>query len=366
MDMLDDSSASSGLLAWLNAAALPHLERLLLDNGIDADVLSSLTEPDLEKLGLSMGDRKRFMRALSASTAQTDVGLINVAQAGELRQLTIMFCDLVDSTTLCENLTPEQWREVVLAYQRAAVAVIQREGGAVAQYLGDGLLVYFGYPRALEDAAVRAMRAALDMVHAIAHLQISVGLGQTISLKSRVGIDTGTVVIGDMGAGARREQLALGDAPNLAARLQALARPNTVMISDATRKLAGGHFTYEDQGVHTLRGVREPRQVWRVSGEVIINSRFDANTGAGLSPLVGRTQELALLLDRWQAALQGQGQVVLLSGEPGIGKSRMVKELRDRRVEPLVAAMCASPCPQCLFSGDRGTGAALELHPRHA
>ncbi|MGC4059692.1 MAG: adenylate/guanylate cyclase domain-containing protein [Aquabacterium sp.] len=335
------------LSAWLEANGLSRLEPLLRDNGIAEDVLTSLSEPDLEKLGLSMGDRKRMMRAIEALTqAVSESGAAQGPASGEqvgpaahnaaaqrhteLRQLTIMFCDLVDATALCARLTPEQWRQVVLAYQQAAVDVITRCGGAVAQYLGDGLLVYFGYPQAQEDAAVRAVHAGIELVKAVSALDIAVGGHESVQLRLRIGIDTGMVVIGDIGAGARREQLALGDTPNIAARLQGLARPDTVVITDPTRRLTAGGFTYEDQGVHLLKGVSGPRQVWRVTGVSDTATRFDANTGAQLSPLVGRVQELGLLAERWQATLQGQGQVVLLSGEPGIGKSRMLKELRDR------------------------------------
>ena len=319
---------------WLAAVGLARLEPLLRENGIAEDVLSSLTEVDLEKLGLTLGDRKRLMRAISdldqlphlaAPSSQT------VAPAHtELRQLTIMFCDLVDATALCARLTPEQWREVLLAYQQSAVAVITRCGGTVAQYLGDGVLVYFGYPLALEDAAARAAHAGLALIKAIAALDIQVAGQGAVQLQLRIGIDTGKVVIGDIGSGPRREQLALGDTPNIAARLQGLARPNTVVISDLTRKLTAGSFLYEDQGSHALKGVSGLRQVWRVMGVSDCATRFDASNGDQGSPMVGRVHELGLLTERWQAALQGQGQVVLLSGEPGIGKSRMLKELRDR------------------------------------
>lgn len=320
---------------WLDAIGLSRLEPLLLENGIAEDVITSLTEADLEKLGLTMGDRKRLMRAINdlmpgAGASQPG----QVAEAAkphtELRQLTIMFCDLVDATALCARLSPEQWRQVVLAYQQAAVAVITRCGGTVAQYLGDGLLVYFGYPQAQEDAAVRAVHAGLELVGRIAELDIAVDGKEHVRLQLRIGIDTGRVVIGDIGAGPRREQLALGDTPNIAARLQALAKANTVLITDQTRRLTAGSFTYEDQGVHALKGVTDPRQVWRVMGVSDTLSRFDAASGEQLSPLVGRVQEMSLLMDRWQTVLQGQGQVVLLSGEPGIGKSRMLKELCDR------------------------------------
>lgn len=343
------------LSEWLGAIGLSRLEPLLRDNGIAEDVLTSLTEADLEKLGMSMGDRKRMMRAIgdlvtAASTpalhpnhgdtvqsvlaAEAQAAKEPATQSPELRQLTIMFCDLVDATALCARLSPEQWRQVVLAYQQASVAVISRCGGTVAQYLGDGLLVYFGYPQAQEDAAVRAVHAGLDLVRNVTALEINVEGAEgpeQVRLQVRIGIDTGRVVIGDIGAGPRREQLALGDTPNIAARLQALARANTVLISDQTRRLTAGAFLYDDQGVHSLKGVKGQRQVWQVTGLSEMASRFDATSGGEqLSPLVGRVQEMSLLTERWQTVLQGQGQVVLLSGEPGIGKSRMLKELCDR------------------------------------
>ncbi|MDE2402014.1 MAG: AAA family ATPase [Burkholderiales bacterium] len=311
---------------WLRSIGLHRLEDVLLKNDINLDVLHSLSEPDLDKLGVSMGDRKRLLQAIGTLPH----AVMSAGDGGEVRQLTIMFCDLVDSTALCERLNPEQWREVVLAYQQAASTLIERLGGVIAQYLGDGLLVYFGYPQAHEDAPERAVRAALALVATLNEVRITVSPQETVRLSVRVGIDTGVVVIGSMGAGPRREQLALGDAPNLAARLQTLAAPDTVLISDNTRKLAGGSFQYQDQGQHVLRGVREPRQVWRVMALSGTSSRFEAATGLGLTPLVGRQHELALLMDRWHAASQGLGQVVLLSGEPGIGKSRMLKELHDR------------------------------------
>lgn len=338
----------SALSDWLKSIGLARIERVLTDNDIDEDVIGSLTENDLEKLGVSMGDRKRLLQALGTLHPASLRSAVADATQGELRQLTIMFCDLVDSTSLCERLTPEQWRQLVLQYQQAAAAVIERFGGVIAQYLGDGLLVYFGHPQAQEDAPERAVRTGLALVDTIRGLSVQVlGFHEPLHLAVRIGIHTGLVVIGEIGGGARREQLALGDAPNVAARLQALASPNTVLISDGTRKLAGASFTCEDQGRPPLKGVREPPQVWRVMAVNAATSRFDAATSAGLTPLVGRQHELGLLIERWRDAVQGRGQVVFLSGEPGIGKSRMLKELRDRL-------------------GNAGLGAArLQCSPHH-
>ena len=329
-------SEASALRHWLAEAGVPHLEGLLRAHAIDVDVLGSLSEADLAQIGVPLGDRKRVLQALARRPQA------RAAAEGERRQLTILFADLVDATTLCQSLSPEAWRNVVLAYQQAAVDILQRHGGAVAQYLGDGLLVYFGYPTAREDAAGHAVQAGLELVAAGGALDVDGVRG----LRLRVGIDTGLVVVGDVGAGSHREHLALGDAPHLAARLQALAPAGEVFIGEATRRLAGGRFVCEDQGVHRLKGVREPHQVWRVQGLSRTASRFEAATGARLSPLIGRQQELALLTDCWQRAAQGQGQVVQLSGEAGIGKSRMVGELRQRMGNAGLAALLVQCSPQ--------------------
>jgi class 3 adenylate cyclase/predicted ATPase len=323
----------TALSDWLQSIGLTRVERVLTDNDIDAEVITSITEPDLEKLGVSMGDRKRLLQAIGVLRQQAvqPMAKAGIASQGELRQLTIMFCDLVDSTQLCERLSPEQWQQVVLLYQQTSAAVIERFGGTIAQYLGDGLLVYFGHPQAQEDAPERAVRTGLALVDAIRHLPTQLaGHDEALSWAVRIGIHTGLVVMGEIGGGARREQLALGDTPNLAARLQALAAPNSVVISDSTRKLAGAGLECEDLGRSQLKGVREPRQVWCVKALNRATSRFEAATSAGLTPLVGRAHELGLLVDRWQAVQRGQGQVMVLSGEPGIGKSRLLKELRDR------------------------------------
>ena len=247
----------------------------------------------------------------------------------ERRQLTVMFCDLVDSTMLSGQLDPEDYRDVLRDYQAVCTQVIQRFDGHVAQLLGDGLLVYFGYPQAHEDDAERAIRTGLDMLAAMATLNTRVERDKGIRLAIRVGIHTGLVVVGEMGGGDRQEQLALGEAPNIAARLEGLAAPNTVVISGRTRRLVGGAFDVEDLGVHAIKGLAEPMQVYGVRGESVAESRFEAATATGLTPLVGREEELQLLRRRWEQAKGGEGQVVLLCGEPGIGKSRMVQTVRE-------------------------------------
>jgi class 3 adenylate cyclase/predicted ATPase len=249
---------------------------------------------------------------------------------GERRQLTVLFCDLVDSTALATQLDPEELREVVRAYQSVCAEVIQRFEGYIAQYLGDGLLVYFGYPQAHEDDGQRAVHAALGMVEAMGQLNQRLSQEGGVQLAMRIGIHTGLVVVGEMGGGGRQEQLALGETPNVAARLQGLAAPDTVLISAATQRLVQGLFTCQDLGLHTLRGVVTPMQVFHVLRESEAQSRLDVAVSRGLTPLVGREQEVRLLLERWAQVKDGHGQIVLLSGEAGIGKSRLVEVVKER------------------------------------
>jgi class 3 adenylate cyclase len=247
----------------------------------------------------------------------------------ERRQLTVLFCDLADSTRLSRQLDPEDLREVVLAYQATGVEVIQRFEGHIAQYLGDGLLGYFGYPQAHEDDAQRAIRAALGILNAMGTLNTRLEQHKGIRLAVRIGIHTGPVVVGPMGSGGRHEQLALGETPNLAARLQSLAAPDTVAISDTTYRLVQGYFTCDDLGSHRLKGVEAPLRVYRVVGESAAQSRLDVAGATGLTPLVGREPEVGLLRERWTQVKEGLGQVILLSGEAGIGKSRLVHALGE-------------------------------------
>jgi class 3 adenylate cyclase/predicted ATPase len=248
----------------------------------------------------------------------------------ERRQLTVMFCDLVDSTPLASQLDPEDLREVVRAYQETAATVIQRFDGHIAQYLGDGLLVYFGYPQAHEDDARRAVRTGLGIVEAMGALNARLARHYRVQLAVRIGIHTGVVVVGEMGGGSRQEQLAMGETPNVAARLQGLAAPDTVVISPTTFRLVQGYFTCHALGAHALKGLAAPLQVYRILGESAAQSRLDVAGATGLTPLVGRDAEVALLQERWAHSQDGAGQVVLLRGEAGIGKSRLVEVLRER------------------------------------
>jgi class 3 adenylate cyclase/tetratricopeptide (TPR) repeat protein len=245
----------------------------------------------------------------------------------ERRQLTVMFCDLVGSTALSAKLDPEELREVMRVYQETCTGVIRRYDGHIAQHLGDGLLVYFGYPVAHEDDAQRAVRAGLEIVEMLRTRGLSPLSAQPLQV--RIGIHTGLVVIGEIGSSEKREILALGETPNLAARLQALAEPDTLVISAATQRLVQGLFACQDLGLQDLKGITTPIKVYQVLGESGMQSRFEVAVQAGLTPLVGRDEELALLRRRWRQAQDGEGQVVLLSGEPGIGKSRLVQELKD-------------------------------------
>src|SRR5262245_51532312 len=251
------------------------------------------------------------------------------AAEAERRQLTVLFCDLVDSTVLASQLDPEELREVVRAYQDVCAKVIARFEGHIAQYLGDGLLVYFGYPLAHEDDAQRAVRAGLGMVEAIGQLNTRLTQAQGVQLAVRLGAHTGLVVVGNVGGGTRQEQLALGETPNLAARLQGIAAPNTLVISAATLPLLSGFFTYQSLGTSLLKGLAQPIEVYQVLHESTARSRLDAAGSTGLTPLVGREQEVGLLRERWAQVKEGFGQVVLLSGEAGIGKSRLVQMLKE-------------------------------------
>jgi TOMM system kinase/cyclase fusion protein len=277
------------------------------------------------------------------SVQQTSSFLASPTPEAERRQLTVMFCDLVDSTKLSSRLDPEDYREVVRAYQAACTEVIQRYDGHIAQLLGDGLLVYFGYPQAHEDDAQRAVRTGLGILAAMEDLNKELKRDKGIILAVRLGIHTGLVVVGEMGSTGRQEQLALGETPNVAARIQGLAAPNTLVISDATSRLVQGYFECQDLGAQSLRGVTESMHIYQVLGESGARGRLDVAVTKGLTPLVGRESEVTLLQERWEQAKAGHGQVILLSGEAGIGKSRLVQVLKDYvEAEPHTRWECRS------------------------
>jgi class 3 adenylate cyclase len=296
-------------------------------------VLPELTAEDLKDLGVGMiGHRRLLLNAIAALRAELaavpDVSTSAAPAAGaaaERRQLTVMFCDLVGSTALSARLDPEELREVIGTYHRCVAEAVRRFDGFVAKYMGDGVLVYFGYPRAHEDDAERAVRAGLAVVEAVR------GVAAADPLEVRIGIATGLVVVGDLiGEGAAQEQAVVGETPNLAARLQALAAPGSVVIAPATRRLLGNLFRLQALGRHEVKGLSEPVEAWAVEGVSASEGRFEAARSGRLTGFVGREYELGLLLERWRLAQDGEGQVVLLSGEPGIGKSRILSELRSR------------------------------------
>jgi class 3 adenylate cyclase len=318
------------IAAWLHGLGLEQYASAFRDNEIDERVLQSLTAEDLKDLGVTLvGHRRRLLDAIAALVTDAPTATPRDAPAvanAERRQLTVMFSDLVGSTALSSRLDPEDLREVYAVYRRAVAEVVRNLDGFVAKYMGDGVLAYFGYPRAHEDDAERAVRAGLGVIDAVGRLDV-----KSVRPQVRVGIATGLVIVGDLiGERSAHEQSVVGETPNLAARLQALAEPGTVVIAASTRRLTGGLFDYEDLGAVEIKGFAAPVMAARALHESAAESRFEARHGPGLTPLVGRDEELAMLLRRWQQAKSGEGCVVLLSGEPGIGKSRLAQTLFER------------------------------------
>jgi class 3 adenylate cyclase len=322
------------LADWLRTLGLERYEAAFRENDVDAEVLPTLTADDLKDLGVtSLGHRRRLLQAIAklrddaaspqAVSSTSDHGAST--SAGERRQLTVMFCDLVGSTALSEKLDPEELRSLLHAYRTLCGDVIARYDGFVARYVGDGILTYFGWPSAHEEDAERAVRAALEIVPTVKQAS------STEHLSVRIGIATGPVVVGEAAGAGDQSKLAVGSTPNLAARLQGLAAADQIVIATSTRRLVGNAFELTDLGENDLKGIAEPIHAWRVERALVAESRFDASRGGGtLTPLVGREEELDLLLRRWSQARDGEGQVVLLSGEPGIGKSRILNALRER------------------------------------
>lgn len=330
---------SDRVTRWLEELGLGRYADAFAEQEVAYDDLGDLTDADLKELDIPLGPRKRLLRAieqLDSGPAPKDHLRESSSRQwpksdnAERRQLTVMFCDLADSTELSQRLDPEDLREVNRGYQDACKRAIERYEGYVARYMGDGVLAYFGYPQAHEDDAERAIHAGLRVVDAMTGLNETVGHGQSIALRVRVGIATGPVVVGDLiGEGASQESAVVGETPNLAARLQALACEDSVVIGPGTRDLAGKRFEYDDLGTRQLKGIAEPVRAWRVIAPTSAESRFEVAHGTGLTPLVGREHEIGLLLDRWARAKEGDGQIVLLSGEVGIGKSRITEVLRE-------------------------------------
>ncbi|MGA7334621.1 MAG: adenylate/guanylate cyclase domain-containing protein, partial [Pseudolabrys sp.] len=324
--------AMTDIAEWLASIGLGEYAQRFAENAIDLSVVRDLTEQDLKELGVLLGHRRKMLRAIAeldgVAPAPTETATEPVPRdESERRHLTVMFCDLVGSTALSERLDPEDVWRVTASYQACTGEVIGRYQGMIARYMGDGVLAYFGYPRAQEDDAAQAVRAALALVDAVAALRTN---GDT-SLQVRIGIATGTVVVSELLIDkARAEQAVFGETPNLAARLQTLAEPGTVLICPSTRRLVGGHFDYRDLGPLALKGRAEPVPVWQVLAASGVESRFEAMHKTKLPPLFGREEEIELLLRRWRHATQEEGRVVLLTGEPGIGKSHIALALDER------------------------------------
>ena len=327
------------IVVWLRSLGLGKYEAIFRENDIDEAVLPSLTHENLKELGVaSFGHRVKLLDAIAAlrneasgKAPSVDAATTSSAPSArpedraERRHVTVMFSDLVGSTALSARMDPEDLREVISAYQKCVSETVSRFGGFVAKYMGDGVLIYFGYPEAHEDDAERSVRAGLELVAAVSHLKTHA------ALQTRVGIATGLVVVGDLiGSGASQEQAIVGETPNLAARLQGVAEPNMVVIADGTRRLLGNVFELDDLGAKELKGIAGPVRAWSALRTSSAEGRFEALHATGLTALVGRQEELELLLRRWSKAKSGEGQVVLLSGEPGIGKSRLTAALLER------------------------------------
>jgi class 3 adenylate cyclase/predicted ATPase len=323
---------------WLKQLGIPEYTQRFAENDIDFDILTELIDQDLEKIGItSLGHRRRLLRAIAAlKEVKKITPAVAIATApplsrravdtAERRQITVMFSDLVDSTKLSARMDPEDLRELISTYYRCVGEAVRRFGGFVARYSGDGVLVYFGYPEAHEDDAERAVRAGLEVIAALSAIKTSP------SLQTRVGIATGLVVVGDlMGPGEPPESGIVGETPNLAARLQGIAEPNMVVIAEKTRRLIGDLFELRDLGTKELKGITEPVRVWMALRASTFESRFEAlHPSAGVTGLVGREKDTELLMRCWSRTKSGEGQVVLISGEPGIGKSRLTAALLER------------------------------------
>ncbi|MCB9948047.1 MAG: AAA family ATPase [Rhodospirillaceae bacterium] len=340
-------SAPIDIDAWLAGLGLGEYAAAFREHAIDAQVLGGLTDDDLREIGVTKVGHRRRLRTAITELTQTPVAVTAAApgplpaagraaarpadEAGvvgeaERRTLTVLICDLVGSTAMAAQLDPEETREVIRRFHETCTEAIVRFGGHVARYVGDAAIAYFGYPQAHENEAERAVRAGIAVVDAVRRLPSSLGWPPEV----RVGIATGLVVVGDLvGEGAAQERAAVGDTPNLASRLQMMAEPDQILISAMTRRLAGGLFEFEFKGGFTLRGYAEPVEVWRVLGERVVESRFAATHPRQVATMIGRIQEKALLVERWAMTKSGEGQAVLLAGEPGIGKSRLVSDLLD-------------------------------------
>ena len=321
-----------GIAEWLASIGLSEYAQRFADNGIDLSVIRDLTEQDLKDLGVLLGHRRKILRAIAELDGVAPVPIETATEPvardeAERRHLTVMICDLVGSTALSARLDPEDMNAVIDAYHAACARIMLTYDGFIGEFRGDGILAYFGYPRAHEDDAERTVRAGLDIIATVARLETRAAE----PLAVRIGIATGLVVVGDLsGEGALRKHALVGETPNLAARLQTLAEPGTVVVAASTRRLLGDLFHLRDLGRHEVKGIAAPVAAWVVEGVSASESRFEAIHTAGLSDLIGREDEIDFLLERQRLAWKDEGQIVLISGEPGIGKSRLVAALAER------------------------------------
>jgi len=321
-----------GITEWLESMGLSEYAQRFTENGVDLSVLRDLTEQDLKDLGVLLGHRRKILRAIAELEDEVRFkSAVPVAEPtrpdqAERRHLTVMFCDLVGSTSLAARLDPEDMRALISAYHACITEVVSRYQGKIARYMGDGALVYSGYPQAHEDDAEQAVRAALALIHAVTSAR-----NVSAALQIRVGIATGTVVVTELLIeNSPAEQAVVGETPNLAARLQTMAEPGTVLICASTRRLTRGEFHYRDLGPVALKGWAEPVRAYQVLGMSGVESRFEAMHTTKLPPLFGREEEIELLLRRWRQATREEGRVVTLAGEPGIGKSHIALALNER------------------------------------
>lgn len=316
---------------WLTSIGLQAYAERFRANGIDLTVASDLTEQDLNDIGLPVGHRRKLLKAIGelkqAQSQKHQADALGIShENAERRQLTVMFCDMVGSTAISAHLDPEDMRQIIMAYQARVSEIVKRYQGTVARYMGDGVLVYFGYPHAQEDYAEQAVHAGLALISSVADLKTN----SDAAVQIRVGIATGTVVVGMIPVEGAAEQTVVGDTPNLAARLQELAQPGTVLVCANTLRLTKGHFHFHDLEPATIQGWTEPIPVWQALEAKQVESRFEAAHETKLPPLVGREEEIELLLRRWQLAKRGEGRVVMLTGEPGIGKSHIALTIDDQ------------------------------------
>jgi class 3 adenylate cyclase/tetratricopeptide (TPR) repeat protein len=341
---------STDVANWLRGLGLGQYAAAFRDNAVDSALLSRLTPDDLKDLGVSLvGHRRRLLDAIAAlkSSDNTNSPVPHAANAtassvtarssdAERRQLTVMFCDLVGSTALSAQLDPEVLSDIIAAFQAICVNAVKGFGGSIAKYMGDGVLVYFGYPEAHEDDAERAVRAGLALIDAMK----TAPTFSKVRPQVRIGIATGLVVVGELiGEGGAQERVAVGETLNLGARIQAAASPNSVVVSELTRRIAGAAFEYEDLGARELKGIPDVTRLWHVAGESATRGRFDSKVVGSLTPLVGRAEEIALLRRRWDHATEGDGQLILISAPAGFGKSRITQAFREHLNDPSITCL---------------------------